>query len=136
MDWEIEFTDEFGKWWDDLTEDEQESVASSVIVLRQLGPALGFPHSSGIAGSKHSHMRELRIQHRGKPYRVLYCFDPRRVAVLLIGGNKTGDNRWYQTYLPVADRIYDQHLRELKAEDEKKAGDEKTKTKEEKKDEL
>jgi hypothetical protein len=58
------------------------------------------------------------------------------VAVLLIGGNKTGDNRWYQTYLPVADRIYDQHLRELKAEDEKKAGDEKTKTKEEKKDEL
>ena len=59
---------------------------------------LRFPHSSGVKGSKHDHMRELRIQHQGRPYRVLYAFDPRRVAILLIGGDKTGDDRWYETY--------------------------------------
>jgi|SRR6476661_1374756 len=113
--WEVEFTDEFGEWWDDLTEEEQKSVALSVRLLQELGPALPFPHCSGIAGSKHARMRELRIQHQGRPYRVLYCFDPRRVAILLIGGDKTGDSRWYETYVPLADKIYTEHLRGLKA---------------------
>jgi hypothetical protein len=58
-------------------------------------------------------MRELRIQHQGSPYRVLYAFDPRRVALLLIGGDKTGNDRWYEENVPVADRIYDAHLAEL-----------------------
>ena len=59
-------------------------------------------------------MRELRIQHRGEPYRVLYAFDTRRTAVLLLGGCKTGDDRWYEKHVPAADEIYDQHLRELR----------------------
>ena len=58
-------------------------------------------------------MRELRIQHRGQPYRVFYAFDPRRSAILLIGGNKTGDDRFYEHMVPVADRIYDDHLQNL-----------------------
>ena len=58
-------------------------------------------------------MRELRIQHHGDPYRVLYAFDPRRAAILLIGGNKTGDDRWYERYVPVADDLYDVHLGEI-----------------------
>ena len=66
--------------------------------------------------SKHSHMRELRIQHEGHPYRVLYAFDPLRSALLLIGGNKTGDNRWYEVFVPLADRLYDEHLLALKKE--------------------
>lgn len=74
---------------------------------------LRFPHSSGVKGSKHDHMRELRIQHQGRPYRVLYAFDPRRVAILLIGGDKTGDDRWYETYVPIADRLYDECLKEV-----------------------
>ena len=57
-------------------------------------------------------MRELRIQHEGRPYRVLYAFDPRRAAILPIGGEKTG-NRWYEEYVPRADAIYDRHLLEL-----------------------
>jgi hypothetical protein len=61
-------------------------------------------------------MRELRIQHAGDPYRVLYAFDPRRNAILLIGGNKTGKNRWYKEFVPMADRLYDEHLKELKQE--------------------
>lgn len=58
-------------------------------------------------------MRELRVQHEGRPYRVLYAFDPRRSAILLIGGDKTGNDRWYETFVPLADGIYEQHLKEL-----------------------
>ncbi len=85
----------------------------SVSLLQELGPILRMPHSSGVDMSRHAHMREPRIQHQGRPYRVLYAFDPRRVAFLLIGGDKTGNNRWYEEFVPRADAIYDQHLREL-----------------------
>ncbi|MDP3229629.1 MAG: type II toxin-antitoxin system RelE/ParE family toxin [Acidovorax sp.] len=114
--WEVEYTDEFEKWWSTLTEDEQVSLAASVQLLEERGPSLGFPHSSGINGSKHSHLRELRTQHSGNPLRTLYAFDPRRAAILLIGGDKTGDDRWYKTNVPLADQLYDQHLEELRKE--------------------
>jgi hypothetical protein len=65
-------------------------------------------------------MRELRIQRGGRPLRVFYAFDPRRAAILLIGGDKTGDDRFYETYIPLADKLYDEHLAEL--EKEKKDG--------------
>ena len=82
MTWDVEYTDELGLWWSSQDEAEQESVSASVGLLETLGPNLGFPHSSGIEGSRHSHVRELRIQHQGRPYRVLYAFDPRRKAIL------------------------------------------------------
>ena len=85
-------------------------------LLEVRGPQLGYPHSSGIAQSRHAHMRELRVQHDGQPYRILYAFGPRRSAILLIGGNKTGDNRWYDVFVPIADRFYDEHLAELRKE--------------------
>jgi len=116
MKWEVEYTDEFSQWWLRLTEDEQVSVAASVKLLEERGPNLGFPHSSGINGSKHSHMRELRTQHLGRPYRTLYAFDPLRNAILLIGGDKTGDDRWYAVNVPIGDRLYDEHLEELRKE--------------------
>jgi hypothetical protein len=119
MTWEVEYTDEFGEWWNSLSEDEQVSVAASVQLLEERGPSLGFPHSSGINGSRHDHMRELRTQHGGRPFRTLYAFDPRRMAVLLIGGDKTGDKRWYEVHVPVADRLYDEHLEQLGREGEK-----------------
>jgi hypothetical protein len=114
--WEVEYTDEFGLWWASLTEDEQVSVAASVGLLELRGPGLGFPHCSGVNGSKHSHMRELRTQHDGRPLRSLYAFDPRRSAILLIGGDKTGDGRWYEKNVPIADRLYDEHLVQLRNE--------------------
>ena len=61
-------------------------------------------------------MRELRIHHRGNPYRILYAFDPRRSAILLIGGNKIGNDRWYLEYVPLADKLYDEHLSQLRDE--------------------
>jgi len=119
MEWEVRFTDEFGEWWDELTEHEQESVNASVILLQKRGPNLGFPHSSGVAQSRYSHMRELRIQHAGRPYRVLYAFDPERSAILLTGGDKSGNDRWYEMYVPRADKLYTEYLRERARTQEK-----------------
>lgn len=108
--WEVEYTDELGEWWTDLTEAEQESIDASVRLLEEKGPNLGFPHTSGIERSRHSHMRELRVQHEGRPYRILYAFDPRRSAILLLGGDKTGNDRWYEVHVPIADKLYDTHI--------------------------
>jgi hypothetical protein len=111
--WEVEFSDEFEKWWDSLNATEQKSVDFTVSLLQELGPALKMPHSSGVESSRHKHMRELRVQHEGRPYRVLYAFDRRRAAMLLIGGDKTGNERWYEEYVPLADRIHDRHTQQL-----------------------
>lgn len=116
MAWEIEYTDEFGNWWRRLTEKEQNDIVAVVNLLAQKGSNLPFPYSSGIVGSKHSQMRELRVQSGGKPIRIFYAFDPRRTAILLIGGDKTGDDRFYEKYIPIADRLYDIYLEEIKKE--------------------
>jgi len=111
--WEVEFTDEFGDWWDGLVVGEQESVRVLIELLAELGPALTRPYADTIHGSQVRNMRELRIQHEGRPYRVLYAFDPRRTGILLIGGDKTGNPRWYEEFVPKAEAIYAQHLHEI-----------------------
>jgi len=113
MVWEVEYTNEFGEWWNSLSDSEQEDVDARVKLLEQHGPQLPYPHSSSVHGSKHSHLRELRIQHKGNPYRILYAFDPKQIAILLIGGNKTGNDNWYDTYIPIADKLYNMHLETL-----------------------
>ncbi len=77
---------------------------------------LPFPYSSGINGSKYAHMRELRVQSGGRPLRVFYAFDPRRSAILLIGGDKTGDDRFYERMVPIADQLYDVYIAEIRKE--------------------
>ena len=113
-----------------LDEGEREDVRSVVGLLEEKGPTLPFPHSSGVVSSKHARMREMRIQHEGRPYRVLYDFDPRRTAMLLIGGDKTGNDRWYEENVPIADQLYDQHLRELEHEASQNQGERKQSEKE------
>lgn len=114
--WEVEYTNEFENWWNELNENEQINIAASVGLLEEYGPNLKYPHSSGIQESSFAHLRELRIQHAGKPYRIFYAFDPRRTAILLIGGQKTGNNRWYKKYVPIADNLYTVHITILKKE--------------------
>ena len=80
------------------------------------GPLLPSPTPLASRESRHRQMRELRVQSGGKPLRVFYAFDPRRTAILLIGGDKTGDNRFYRRFIPVADRLYDEHLQGLRKE--------------------
>jgi len=114
MSWNIGFTGEFESWFKDIDEAAQNDTQVIIRLLEDIGPRLPFPHSSGIENSRHSHMRELRIQSKGRPIRVFYAFDPVRSAILLIGGDKTGDKRFYKTYIPIADKLYDGHLAELR----------------------
>ena len=116
MPWTLEYTDEFGAWWASLSEAQQDETDRVVGLLEARGPLLGFPYSSGIIGSQHAHMRELRVQSSGHPLRIFYAFDPRRTAILLIGGDKTGNDRFYEEYIPIADRLYDVYLEELRRE--------------------
>jgi hypothetical protein len=117
MTWDVEYTDEFEAWWVDLDQSAQVAIDSVVKVLEAKGTALPFPYSSKINGSRHSHMRELRIQCKGEPYRILYAFDPRRTAILLLGGSKEGKDRWYEENIPKADALYDEHIEELQREE-------------------
>jgi hypothetical protein len=116
MAWNVEHTDEFAEWYRGLSEAQQDDITAAGLLLMEMGPQLPFPHSSGINGSKHAHMRELRVQSGGRPLRVFYAFDPRRSAILLIGGDKTGDNRFYEQMVPIADALYDVYIVEIRKE--------------------
>lgn len=116
MAWEVEFTEQFEDWWIELAEPQRIRITSAVNLLIGHGPTLSFPHSSGVNGSRHARMRELRVQSGGSPLRIFYAFDPRRSSILLIGGDKTGKDRFYEQYVPLADDLYDAYLDELRAE--------------------
>ena len=114
--WEVEFTDEFGAWWEKLGVQQQDAIDRAVGILRTFGPALGRPHVDTVKGSRHSNMKELRSQSAGAPLRVFFAFDPRRCAILLIGGDKSGDGRFYDRMIPLADDLLDTYLAELRRE--------------------
>ena len=116
MAWEVEFTDEFERWWHTLSEAEQGKVDARVNLLMERGPNLGFPFSSQVKTSRFPEMRELRAQAGGDPLRMLYAFDSRRTAILLVAGDKAGDDRWYEKNVPLADRLFEQHLRTIEEE--------------------
>ena len=87
---------------------------AGVVALREFGPSLTRPLADTVTGSRFANMRELRMQHDGRPYRILYAFDPRRIRILLLGGDKTGNSRWYDEYIRKADALLEQHLWEIK----------------------
>ena len=113
MAWEVEYTDQFEVWWLTLGAEDQNSIRASVEVLEEQGPALGRPLVDTLKGSRHPNMKELRPTVGN--IRILFAFDPRRMAILLIGGDKTNRWReWYQRMIPVADQLYDEHLDTLR----------------------
>jgi len=114
---EVVATDEFADWYQDLSQSDAMAVARNVGLLEARGTTLGHPRSSAIKGSRYP-LRELRIQSGGRPLRVFYAFDPKRQAVLLLGGDKTGDNRFYEKFVPRAESIWEMYLTEIREEEE------------------
>ena len=111
--WEVEVSDEFAVWYESLDEGESESVDSAVDNLVEYGPALGRPYADTLKGSRILNLKELRVQHQGRPLRILFAFDPRRCAYLILGGDKTGDDNWYLDAIRRAETIYAKHLKEV-----------------------
>lgn len=112
--WEIEGTDEFAAWYGSLNALEQERVDYVVSKLEASGPALPRPTVDTVNGSRFSNMKELRINR--PPLRIFFAFDSRRYAILLIGGDKTNDPAFYDRMIPVADRLYADHLAHLETQ--------------------
>jgi hypothetical protein len=113
--WEIEVTDQFRDWYGVVTDDDAQAINDAVDVLQQQGPSLGRPLVDTLEHSRHAHMKELRPL--STSIRILFAFDPRRMAILLLGGDKQGEwERWYRVNIPRADDLYDAHLAALKKE--------------------
>lgn len=111
--WRIEFTDEFETWWENLTQDQQELLDHRVRLLAHHGPGLGRPAVDTLSRATVANLKELRAS----TLRVIFAFDPRRTAILLLGGDKQGQwNAWYREAIPAAERLYAAHVAELDKE--------------------
>ena len=91
MAWEVEFTSRFETWWNSLSEDEQVEISAKVELLQERGPTLPRPHADVISTSRHANMKELRAKVE----------------------DKTGDPKWYEKFVPIADDLFDEHLNQL-----------------------
>ena len=112
---EVIVLEAFEAWYQELEAPDAEQVAIVVDLLEAKGLSLGFPYSSDVKGTKVG-LRELRIQSRGRPLRVFYKFDPKRQAVLILGGDKTGNDRFYIEYIQRAERLWFEYLAETERE--------------------
>lgn len=117
MIWEILFYPDFEQWFDEQEDPLKEAIASVLDVLEEEGPLLGRLYVDTIKESIFPNMKELRVQHQGRPWRILFAFDPERRAILLIGGDKGGEKRWYKENILIADQRFQAHLTEMKKEE-------------------
>jgi hypothetical protein len=122
MVWAVQSVAEFERWFLNLESAIRVEIAAKISLLQQVGPTLGRPHADTLKGSAYPNMKELRIQIGGEPWRVFFAFDPRRSAILLVGGNKGGDGRFYEVNLPIADERYRDHLATLIVQPPSKRG--------------
>jgi hypothetical protein len=96
-------------------------------LLEERGPLLGRPYVDTLKGSKITNLKELSVQHKTEPIRILFAFDPMQQAVIILGGSKQGDKRWYDTNIPIAEKLFFDHI-----EKQRKADEEAARTEEEK----
>jgi hypothetical protein len=116
MNWEVELADEFELEFDRLDEDVQFEILALTRLLQSFGPQLGRPRVDTLKGSRHSNMKELRFSAADGEWRVAFAFDPRRRAILLIGGDKSGvsEKHFYRELLRKADDRFDAHVHRLR----------------------
>lgn len=113
MEWTILLDPDFEVWLLQQETDLQVAIIAHAQLLVHFGPTLGRPQVDTLKGSRLSNLKELRVQHRGAPWRVLFAFDPKRQAVLLVGGCKQGNERWYREMIPIAEARFRRHLEEM-----------------------
>ena len=109
---EIIISKEFEDWFRNIDSQAKKDIFASIETLREFGSSLGRPHVDTLNGSKLKNLKELRVRSSGKPYRILFIFDPKRRALLLVGGNKAEDKKFYEKMIKKAEIIYEQFLKE------------------------
>ncbi|MFM6091172.1 MAG: type II toxin-antitoxin system RelE/ParE family toxin [Dolichospermum sp.] len=110
------FDPDFRIWFYQQEQEFQNEAFAVLGILAEFGPGLGRPRVDTLQGAAFSNMKELRIQYQGEPWRILFAFDPKRQAILLVGGNKAGNKKWYKENIPIADKRYREYLETLKEE--------------------
>jgi hypothetical protein len=112
VSWLVEIGDEFAPEFDAFHEDVQTEILALSLLLQRFGPQLGRPHVDRLKGSRHANMKELRFSAAGGEWRVAFAFDPKRRAILLVAGDKSGvsEKRFYRELIRKADDRLDAHL--------------------------
>lgn len=115
--WEVD-VEYVADWLASLDDDSRAQVVAAIQVLQEFGPQLGRPLVDSVVASRHRNMKELRPGSSGRSeLRVLFALDPVRRGILLVAGDKAGNwQRWYRQNLPIADDLFDEHLRRLREE--------------------
>jgi len=111
--WTVITTDLFDTWFRELDDVDRNNTAAYLLLLQDKGPQLSRPYADTLEGSKIKNLKELRIQSKGRPIRAFFAFDPRRQAIILCAGDKTGDKRFYKKMIPIAETEFDQYMKKL-----------------------
>ena len=119
MEWQVLLDADFKAWLLDQEQKVQTAIFAHIGLLKAFGPTLGRPQVDTLKGSRLTNLKELRVQYQGEPWRVLFVFDPKRRAILLVGGNKQGDARWYKKAIPVAEQRYQRHVEQMEHDNDR-----------------
>jgi hypothetical protein len=125
MPYELVLLDDFATWLDEQDEARRIKVLGHLDLLEERGPLLGRPYVDTLKGSKTANLKELRVQHKTEPIRILFAFDPKQQAVIILGGSKQADKRWYDTNIPIAEILFSEHLEKQQEADREAASKEK-----------
>ena len=119
MSWSVEFHPKFEAEYEILSEAVQDELVAALTPLREFGPSLGRPDVDTLNGSRYANMKELRFRAEGGVWRVAFAFDPRRNAILLVAGDKSGvsETRFYNRPIEKADKRYKEHLETLETKE-------------------
>lgn len=112
MNWTVLFCDEFADELAELNPGLRDELLAELRHLETFGPKLGRPKVDTLKGSEYANLKELRFTYLRVPYRYFFAFDAIRQAVVLIGGNKAGDKRFYKRLIPIADERFTKYLRQ------------------------
>ena len=122
MKWTVKFHDEFDPEFDELAQDVKDELLAEAEFVEMFGPETIRPHVDKLHGSEYTNMKELRFEAADGEWRVAFAFDPKREAILLVAGDKTGGSskKFYKALTDKADARYTRHIEKLKAEEKAK----------------
>lgn len=118
MSWTILFHDAFEGEFEEFPLEAKEELLAKTRLLREFGPTLGRPHADTLKGSSHANMKELRFKAADGVWRIAFAFDPKRRAIILVGGDKAGvkETRFYKSLIARADERLSNHLKKMQEE--------------------
>lgn len=121
MQYKLIYLAEFATWLDAQDEELRIRTVAYLDLLQERGPLLSRPHADTLKGSQIANLKELRFKFEKAPIRILFAFDPKQQAVIILAGNKQGDKRWYDTNIPIAERLFSAYLEKQRKADEERA---------------